>query len=196
MGYLKYVREAWKRPKTSEFWKQRLMQFRREPAMLRLEHPTRPDRARSLGYRAKQGFIIVRQRVSTGGHKRLRPAGGRRPKAARKRMVLDKSHKRIAEERASRNFPNCEVLNSYWVANDSRYQWYEILLVDRAHPVVKSDKRMSWVSDDSQKGRAERGLTSSGKKSRGLNNKGKGAEKLRPSKSAVHRKKMKKPRKD
>ena len=197
MGYLKYVREAWKKPMANKaLWTQRLISWRREPVTVRLEHPTRPDRARSLGYRAKQGYIIVRQRVKRGGHRRPGPPGGRRPKHARRRMVLDKNYQRIAEERAAKKFVNCEVLNSYWVSQDGKNYWYEIILIDKAHPVILADPRISWIADKQHKKRVLRGLTSAGKKSRGLRRKGKGAEKLRPSKNASYMKKIRNPRKD
>ena len=83
MGYLKYVREAWKKELAPELTKERLIKWRREPATIRVEHPTRPDRAHSLGYKAKQGFIVVRQRVMRGGRMRPKIHGGRRPKASR-----------------------------------------------------------------------------------------------------------------
>ena len=77
---------------------------------------------------------------------------------------------------------NLEILNSYWVAEDGRYKWYEVILVDPNHPVILSDSKINWICNRAHKGRVHRGLTSAGKKSRGLMNKGKGAEKLRPSK--------------
>lgn len=196
MGYLKYVREAWKKPRESGLWKQRLISWREEPVTLRIEHPTRPDRARSLGYKAKQGYVVVRQRVIRGGHRRPGPSGGRRPRHARRRMILDKSYQRIAEERAADKFPNCEVLSSYWVADDGKHYWYEVILVDKSHPAILADKRISWIAEKQHTGRVYRGLTSSGRKSRGLRAKGTGAENVRPSKSAVYRKKISKPRKD
>ncbi len=45
----------------SDAWRKRLAEWRKEPAVLRIDRPTRIDRARSLGYKAKQGFLIVRQ---------------------------------------------------------------------------------------------------------------------------------------
>jgi large subunit ribosomal protein L15e len=58
-----YVREAWKRPDRSEvkglLW-ERLQVWRREGSIVRVERPTRIDRARSLGYMAKQGIAVVR----------------------------------------------------------------------------------------------------------------------------------------
>ncbi|MBW2977225.1 50S ribosomal protein L15e [Candidatus Woesearchaeota archaeon] len=182
MGTYKYVRELWRKPKQtlSKLWTERLIQWRQEPSTVRIERPTRIDRARSLGYKAKQGFVIVRQKVSRGGHMRPKAImGGRRPKHARRRMVLDKSYKQIAEERANRKFPNCEVLNSYWVAKDGKYYWYEIILVDKAHPAILKDKDIKWITEKQHKRRVYRGLTSAARKSRGLRRKGTGAEKVR-----------------
>ncbi|MBT3406611.1 50S ribosomal protein L15e [Candidatus Woesearchaeota archaeon] len=187
MGYLKYIKDLWKKPKANmpELMKDRLIEWRQDPVTLRIEKPTRLDRARSLGYRAKQGYIVVRQKVIRGSHTRPDIKHGRRSKRSGQRKDLSISYQVIAERRANLKFKNCEVLNSYLVAKDGRYAWYEIILVDREHPSIKADKRISWVSK--KKGRAVRGLTSAGRKSRGLRNKGKGAEKIRPSMRANKR---------
>jgi len=96
-----------------------------------------------------------------------------------------KSLRLIAEERAARKFPNLEVLNSYWVGEDGRSKWFEVIMVDPHHPAVKSDKDINWICEKQHKGRVFRGLTSAGKKVRGLRNKGRGAEKVRPSRKAA-----------
>lgn len=181
MGYLKYVREAWKTPRESmpEMWRERLLQWRREPVTIRIEHPTRIDRARSLGYKAKKGFVLVRQRVLRGGRMREKPSGGRRSKSSRRLLILDQSYQTVAEARAQKKYQNCEVLNSYWVAEDGLFYWYEIILVDKDHPEILADKQLKWIAKPVHQGRVYRGLTSSAKKSRGLLHKGKGAEKLR-----------------
>jgi large subunit ribosomal protein L15e len=102
-----------------------------------------------------------------------------------------KSLRMIAEERTARKFPNLEVLNSYWIWEDGRYKWFEVILVDPNHPVIQSDKNINWICETSHRGRVFRGLTSSGKEVRGLRNKGRGAEKFRPSRKAVLRRKAK-----
>jgi len=183
MGMYKHIRQLWKKPKANmpELWRERLLKWRREPSTVRVERPTRIDRARSLGYKAKQGFIVVRQRVLKGGHFRGSYLGGRRSKHQRKVMILGKSYQQIAEQRANDKYPNCEVLNSYWVAKDGKYYWYEIILVDKANPAILSDKDINWITSKKHKGRIYRGLTSASRKSRGLRRKGKGAEKIRPS---------------
>lgn len=96
-----------------------------------------------------------------------------------KKITSKKSLKRIAEERAARKFPNLEVLNSYWVWEDGVYKWFEVILVDPHHPVIKSDPDINWICEPQHRGRVFRGLTSEGRKNRGLRKKGKGAEKVR-----------------
>lgn len=186
MGLYQRLREVWKKPKANlgELWKGRLIEWRKQPATVRIAKPTRLDRARSLGYRAKQGIIVVRQKVMRGGHKRPMIKKGRRPRNFGTRKNLTMSYRLIAEQRAAKKYQNCEVLNSYWVAEDGRYLWFEIILVDKEHPAIKKDKKLKWVTENQNKGRVFRGLTGAGKKSRGLRSKGKGAEKLRPSRKA------------
>ena len=41
----------------------------------RASRPSRPDKARRLGYKAKQGYVIYRVRVRRGGRKRPVPKG-------------------------------------------------------------------------------------------------------------------------
>ncbi len=183
MGMYKQVRELWKRPQASlpELWRERLIQWRREPVTLKIDHPTRIDRARSLGYKAKQGFIVVRQRVNRGGHERPQIKSGRRPKRFGIRLSLQKNYQQIAEERAQRKFVNLTVLNSYWVARDGKHYWYEVILVDPSHPVIKSDPKINWICQRKHWSRVFRGKTSAGRKGRGMRGKGKGFEKARPS---------------
>ena len=180
-----YVKEAWNKPKESyvqALLKERLPQWRRGPSIARQERPLRIDRARNLGYKAKQGFVVVRARIRRGGSRKARPTGGRGPKRMGiKKITPKKNLKRIAEERAQRKFPNMRLLNSYWVGEDGKYKFFEVIFVDPHHPAIKNDKDIGWISSYKNRGSVFRGLTSAGKKSRGLRNKGKGAEKIRPS---------------
>ncbi len=167
-----YIAQAWKKPyegDQGELMKHRLIEWRRQPAIIRVEKPTRLDRARSLGYKAKQGIIVVRVRIRKGGRRKPRPNKGRRPK----RMGVygfapAKSLRLIAEERAQRKYPNMTVLNSYYVGEDGLHKWYEVILVDPNHPAIKNDPELAWVASGKHKGRPFRGLTSAGKKMRGL----------------------------
>ncbi len=167
MGVYQHIRELWKKPRSNfiELMKQRFIEWRREPATVRIERPTRLDRARSLGYKAKPGIIIVRQRVLRGGRMRPKIRKGRRPKAMRRKKIVAKSYQWICEERAARKYPNYEVLNSYFVGKDGKYIWYEVILVETSHPAIKADKNLSWITSNKHKGRVFRGLTSAAKKS-------------------------------
>jgi large subunit ribosomal protein L15e len=191
-GMYHYIADAWKTPSKSyvkELNWERLIQWRREENFCRVERPTRLDRARKLGYKAKQGYIIVRGRVRKGSfHKRTIRAGRRAKRKGITKMTVGKSLQRICEERAAKRYPNLEVLNSYWVGMDGQHEWYEVIMVDPHHPVIKSDPKINWIAGGSHKNRVYRGKTSAGKKGRGLRNKGKGAEKVRPSMGAHDRK--------
>lgn len=175
-----YIRETWRKQESIDklMW-ERLQRWRRQQAVVRIERPTRLDRARSLGYKAKKGIIVVRVRIRRGGRRATRPSKGRKTRGM---LVSRKTPKKnlqwIAEERAARKFPNMEVLNSYWVGEDGKYKWFEVILVDRNHPAIKSDKQLRWITK--KRGRVFRGLTSAGRRARGLRRKGRGAEKVRP----------------
>lgn len=187
MGLYKYLREAWKSPRKNilkNSMRSSVIEWRKQPATVRVLKPTRLDKARSLGYRAKQGIIVVRQKVSRGGRMTEQVAGGRRSKRQSRKKDLNLSYQTVAETRVANKFTNCEVLNSYYVAEDGHYYWYEVILVDKAHPAMKKDKVLNWITKPSANQRAKRGLTSSAKKSRGLRNKGIGAEKVRPTQKA------------
>lgn len=164
---------------------ERRIQWRKEENFLRIEHPTRLDRARAVGFKAKQGYVLVRARVRRGAFRKRRINTGRRAKRkAEEQLVVGKSLQRIAEERTQKRYQNLEVLNSYWVGADGQNEWYEVILVDPASPVIRADPKISWIANKDQKGRVYRGKTAAGKKGRGLNNKGHGAEKARPSAAA------------
>jgi large subunit ribosomal protein L15e len=180
-----YISDAWRHPKKSgvlELQRSRYVLWRRQPTVLRILKPTRLNRARALGYKAKSGYVVVRTRVRRGGRRKLRPKMGRRPKKMGvKKYTPKKSIRWIAEERAARKFPNLEVLNSYWVGQDGKWKFYEVILVDPVAPCIVTDPKINWIGEPQHKNRVHRGLTSAGKESRGLHHRGIGAEKIRPS---------------
>jgi len=179
-----FVGDQWKKHETvyKSPQQQRMIQWRKEENFLKVDKPLRVDRARSLGYKAKPGYIIVRARVRKGSLNKPDIRGGR--KATNRginKITAKKSVQRIVEERTAKHYPNMEVLNSYWVGVDGRNHYYEIILVDPVHPSIMSDPKINWVTNVSSKRRVLRGKTSAGQRGRGLIHKGKGAEKLRPS---------------
>jgi large subunit ribosomal protein L15e len=184
MAY-KYIAEAWAKPEKSfvdELMRHRLVEWRRQSVMTRIDKPTRLDKARKLGYKAKQGFVVVRVRVRRSGMRKQRPKAGRRPKRMGvKKFKPSKSMRLIAEERVGRKFPNLEVLNSYWVGEDGVSKWFEVIMVDPQHPVIKADENINWICQKQHHRRVFRSLTSAGKKVRSLRTRGRGAERFRPS---------------
>lgn len=166
----KYISNVSKNKETKEVkevTRQRLIMWRKQPAIIRVVKPLKLGRARVLGYKAKQGIIVVRVRVRRGGLRRSRPSSGRRQAhMGMKKYTPAKSMRLIAEDRAAKKFPNLAVLNSYWVGEDGQHKWFEVILVDPSHPSIKNDTDMNWICK--VRGRSFRGLTSAGKKMRGL----------------------------
>lgn len=152
-----------------DLMRERLTQWREQHAITRVEKPLRLSRARTLGYKAKQGFIVARVRVRRGGRRKPRPSSARRQRhIGSKRYTPHKSMLLIAQERAAKKFPNLQILNGYWVGEDGQNKWYEIILVDPGSPTIAGDKNLTWITHPTQKGRVFRGLTSPGKRMRGL----------------------------
>lgn len=167
----------------SDHWK-RMIQLRRGPTTVRNSNnrPINLPRARSLGYKAKQGYILAITKVRRGTMAKIRPKMGRKAaNLAVSKITTKKNLRWIAEERTAKKFPNLEVLNSYKVGSDGKSHYFEVILVDPNHPVIKADPKINWISRKNNTRRVYRGLTSAGKKTRGLRRKGRGAEKIRPS---------------
>ena len=182
-----YIREAWKNP-DNQTLKDRMIAWRRSDAAEVVERPLRLDRARSLGYKAKRGFVVVRICILRGGRKRERMGvKGRKSRKQYARKILKMSYQWVAEIRAARKFPNLEVLNSYPLGKDGKHGFYEVIMVDPDKPEIKNDPNMKWISRGVNSKRAERGLTSAARKSRGLSTKAR-TLKVRPSGRAWNRK--------
>lgn len=186
-GLYHQVKKAWKKPEKKTL-RERMIEWRKSGVFTKVEKPLRIDRARSLGYKAKKGFIIIRIRIGRGGHKKSRPNKGRRSKRMHTRKNLKMSYKWIAEQRVEKKFKNLVVLNSYVIGKDGKHYFYEVICVDPSIPEIKKDPKMKWISNPENKKRTMRGLTSSGKKSRGLRSKDP-TNKARPSRRAGRRKK-------
>ncbi|GFS54706.1 60S ribosomal protein L15 [Trichonephila clavipes] len=137
----------------------------------RAPRPTRPDKARRLGYRCKQGYVVYRIRIRRGGRKVQVAKGcsyGKPKHHGVNQYKPVRSLQATAEERIGRRCKALRVLNSYWVAEDSTFKYYEVLLIDPAHNAIRNDPKINWICNAVHKHREMRGLTSAGNKSRGL----------------------------
>lgn len=165
-SFYQYLRGLWKKP-SDDMLKIRNRKWRKESVVKRVERPTKLHRARALGYKAKQGFVVVRTRIKKGGRTKPKIRKGRRPKRmGRVKYTTKQSLQALAEKRVARKFPNLEVLNSYLVNTAGKEHFFEVILVDPNHPNIRNDPKISWVTK--QRKRVFRGLTSAGKKSRRL----------------------------
>jgi len=169
-GLYAKLREAWKKPDVARL-RELMVEWRKGESVVKLDKPTRLDRARALGYKAKKGFLVVRVRVLRGGRQRHRTNKGRRSKRHTIKKVLKMSYKWVCEGRAQKKFENMEVLNSYYLAKDGRHYFYEVILVDPQRPEISKNKDTKWITKKTNQNRVQRGLTSAGKKSRGLRDK-------------------------
>eukprot|EP00884_Botryococcus_braunii_P022495 jgi/Botrbrau1/892/Bobra.0167s0015.1 len=191
MGFYKYLEELSKRKQSDVMrflLRVRCWEFRQLPGIVRLTGPSRPDKARRLGYKAKQGFVIYRVRVRRGGRKKPVPKGivyGKPVHQGITQLKPTRNLRSIAEERAGRKLGGLRVLNSYWVNQDSTYKYFEIILVDPEHTAIRKDPRINWIVEPVHKHRELRGLTSAGRKFRGLRHRGHPTNKLRPSRRAT-----------
>merc|ERR1712137_553700 len=174
MGAYKYMQELYRKKQSDVMrflLRVRCWQYRQLSSIHRAPRPTRPDKARRLGFRAKQGYVIYRIRVRRGGRKRPVEKGctyGKPKTHGVNQLKFQRSHRSIAEERVGRKCGGLRVLSSYWVAQDSSYKYFEIILVDPFHKTIRRDPKINWLCNPVHKHRENRGLTSAGKSSRGL----------------------------
>nr|KJB61958.1 hypothetical protein B456_009G394000 [Gossypium raimondii] len=160
-GAYKYVSELWRKKQSDH------------PAIVRVNHPTRPDKARRLGYKAKQGYVVYHVRVRRGGRKRPVPKGivyGKPTNQGVTQLKFQRNKRSVAEERAGRQLGGLRVVNSYWINEDSTYKYFEVILVDVAHNGIRNDLRINWICNP---------------KNRGLHGKGHLHHKNRPSRRAT-----------
>ncbi|MDC4218709.1 MAG: 50S ribosomal protein L15e, partial [Candidatus Nitrosopumilus limneticus] len=122
----------------------RVIGWRKQNAITRIEKPSRIQRARRLGYKAKQGIVVIRMRVGTGGMRKQRPVAGRRPKhLGVTRIKADDDMKTVAERRVLERYPNMKLLGSYYIYKDGKHYWFEVILADPSHPRISQDKELN-----------------------------------------------------
>lgn len=73
MGAYKYLEELWRKKQSdlmSFILRLRTWEYRQLPVIHKVSRSSRPDKARKLGYKNKEGYVIWRVRVRRGGRKR------------------------------------------------------------------------------------------------------------------------------
>ncbi|KAL8850958.1 MAG: hypothetical protein Q9221_004103 [Calogaya cf. arnoldii] len=151
MGALKYVEELQKKKQSDVLrflLRVRCWELRQLNVIHRASRPSRPDKARRLGYKAKQGYVVYRVRVRRGGRKKPVPKGatfGKPTNQGVNQLKYQRSLKSTAEERVGRRCANLRVLNSYWINQDSTYKYFEVILVDPQHKAIRRDSQINWI---------------------------------------------------
>ena len=193
MGAYKYLEELWRKKQSDVMnfiFRVRTWEYRQLPVICRVNRPTRPDKARRLGYKAKQGYVVYRIRVRRGGRKRPVAKGivtGKPSSVGINQLKPTRNLRSKAEERAGRALGGLRVLNSYWIAQDGTFKYFEVIMADPGHNAIRNDPRINWIANPQHKHRELRGLTSAGKASRGLRVKGHLNAKTRPSRRANYK---------
>jgi large subunit ribosomal protein L15e len=178
MGAYKYMEELWRHKQSDALrflLRVRAWEYRQRAKMCRVHRPTRTDKAHRLGYKAKQGYSVVRIGVRRGGRKRQNHRGmvfGKPKHQGINHLKFQRNLQSVAEEKVGRKYANLRVLNSYWINQDATMKYYEIILVDPSQKKIRNDARINWIVNPVHKHREMRGLTSAGRKSRGLRKSG------------------------
>lgn len=178
MGAYKYLEELWRKKQSDVLrflLRVRAWEYRQLPKIMKCNQPTRTDKAHRLGYKAKEGYVIYRVAVRRGGRKRPNHKGivyGKPKHQGINQLKFGRNLQSVAEERIGRRAGNLRVLNSYWINQDATYKFFEVILVDPQHKVIRVDPKINWICNPVHKHRECRGLTSAGRKSRGLRKSG------------------------
>ncbi|TBU11213.1 ribosomal protein L15 [Hamiltosporidium tvaerminnensis] len=174
MGASFYLRELHKKKQSDVMrylLRLRAWEYRQRPAVHRAMRPTYPEKARKLGYKAKSGIYIFRVRVKRGNAKRVAKKGiinGKPSNQGIQQRKGSKSLQALGEIEVGKKIGNYRILNSYWVAQDWVYKFYEVIMVDPMNQSIRNDPRLNWICKGDKKHREARGLTSATKSSRGL----------------------------
>ena len=130
MGAYKYLEELYKKKQSDLLrflLRVRCWQYRQLNAIHRASRPMRPDKARRLGYKAKQGYVIYRIRVRRGGRKRPVPKGATYGKPANQgvnQLKFQRSLRSVAEVSGLITLHCCSL---FWVLSKADHYWSAIL---------------------------------------------------------------------
>ncbi|KAK7072960.1 60S ribosomal protein L15 [Halocaridina rubra] len=174
MGAYKYMQEIYRKKQSDVMrflLRIRAWHYRHLNKLHRAPRPSRPEKARRLGYKNIHGIFIYRIRVRRGGRKRPVPKGATygKPKShGVNQLKPTRNLQSLAEERVGRRLGGLVVLNSYWVAQDSTYKYYEVIMLDPRRGAIRRNPYYNWAAKPQHKHRELRGKTSAGRKHRGL----------------------------
>ena len=103
-----FINEIWRKKQSdvmSFLLKIRAWEYRNLPGIQRIKKPSRPEKARRLGYKSKQGFIIYRVRIRRGDRKRPVPKGitsGKPKNHGINQLKYSRNKRSMAEEKVGK----------------------------------------------------------------------------------------------
>lgn len=97
-----------------------------------------------------QGYVIYRVRVRRGGRKRPVSKGiiyGKPVHQGITQLKFKRNLRSVAEERVGRRCGGLRVLNSYWINEDTMYKYYEVIMIDPMHKVIRRVRDTTGILD-------------------------------------------------
>ncbi|MEN2498760.1 MAG: 60S ribosomal protein L15 [Marteilia pararefringens] len=197
MGAATFQRGLWNQKQSDvmrHLLRLRTFELRQLKPIHRVTKPSVPHRAHALGYKAKQGYVIISVAIRRGTKKVNAKHGIKYGKPSnngirQKRKSL--SLQAMAEQKVGREYQSLRMLGSYWVAQDANSKYYEVIMVDPMHAAIRNDSKINWICDGTSKRREARGKTHATKSSRAIG-RGIGYKQTAGGSYAAHQRKVKK----
>ena len=129
MNAKKYIKKSFKTSlKTkNSLYKNRLISYRKGSKIVKLDKPTNPVRAATLGYKQAKGYSVYRIAVRKGMRARPKPDQGRKPGKSRKFKEPGFSWQTYAENTVLKTRHNLMAIGSYKIGEDGDTSFYEVL---------------------------------------------------------------------
>lgn len=139
MGAYKYISESYRKTvaERSPVYRARLVEWHKQPTLVRLDGPTNVPRARSLGFKATKDFVVVRVRISKGKRTRRRADLGRKPGKNRKEVNPGSKLSYYAIVKAERRFTNLVVVGAYLAGQTGTDKYFEIIMRNPSRQVPR-----------------------------------------------------------
>lgn len=130
MSAIKYIKKSFKvstKSKSDEY-KKRIIVYRKvDKKIVKLDKPTNPVRAKTLGYKQAKGYSVYRLSVRKGMRARPKPDQGRKPGKSRKFKEPGFSWQSYAENTILKKRNNMKIIGSYKIGEDGDTTFYEVL---------------------------------------------------------------------
>merc|ERR1712131_92003 len=125
-----------------------IVEARQNDEVHRVERPTYLERARKLGYKAKQGYSIWVVKIGKGDAFRDYNNGNTRGKCVNAgiHQIKPSLNKQAeAEQIIGKKLGSLRVLGSYKIGCDLKSHYFEVIMVDPMHNAIRNDYKINWI---------------------------------------------------